>query len=96
MKSKKISLLKGTTFIFLWMLSLSMFAQNITISGIVRDTDGESLVGVTVQIMGTTVGTVTDFEGRYELPNVPRNATLVVSYVGMQSVEVPVSGRSVF
>ena len=95
MKSKKISLLKGATFILLWMLSLSMFGQNITISGIVKDTDGESLVGVTVQVMGTTVGTVTDFEGRYELPNVPRNATLVVSYVGMQSVEVPVSGRSV-
>ena len=87
--------MKGMIFIAVWIISLGMFAQNITVSGVVRDSDGESLVGVTVQVQGTSVGTVTDADGRYELTNIPSNAILEVSYVGMRTEVIPVSGRRV-
>ncbi|MDD4697980.1 MAG: TonB-dependent receptor [Fermentimonas sp.] len=94
MKSKSYVLLKGTLFIFIWIFSLSIFAQNITVRGTVYDADGEALIGVTVQVQGTTTGTVTDVNGGYVLQNVSPNANLEVSYVGMQSEIVPVRGRT--
>lgn len=94
MKSENYLLLKGTLFIFLWIFSLSMFAQNITVRGTVYDTDGEALIGVTVQVQGTTTGTVTDVNGGYVLQNVAPNAILEVSYVGMRTEIIPVRGRT--
>ena len=94
MKSENYVLLKGTLFILLWIFSLSIFAQNITVRGTVYDAGGEALIGVTVQVQGTTTGTVTDVNGGYVLQNVSPNATLEVSYVGMQSEIVPVRGRT--
>jgi TonB-linked SusC/RagA family outer membrane protein len=94
MKSENYLLLKGTLFIFLWIFSLSMFAQNITVIGTVYDTDGEALIGVTVQVQGTTTGTVTDVNGGYVLQNVAPNAILEVSYVGMRTEIIPVRGRT--
>lgn len=94
MKSENYLLLKGNLFIFLWIFSLSMFAQNITVRGTVYDTDGEALIGVTVQVQGTTTGTVTDVNGGYVLQNVAPNAILEVSYVGMRTEIIPVRGRT--
>lgn len=94
MKSENYLLLKGTLFIFLWIFSLSVFAQNITVRGTVYDTDGEALIGVTVQVQGTTTGTVTDVNGGYVLQNVAPNAILEVSYVGMRTEIIPVRGRT--
>lgn len=94
MKSENYLLLKGTLFIFLWIFSLSMFAQNITVRGTVYDTDGGALIGVTVQVQGTTTGTVTDVNGGYVLQNVAPNAILEVSYVGMRTEIIPVRGRT--
>ncbi len=94
MKSENYLLLKGTLFIFLWIFSLNMFAQNITVRGTVYDTDGEALIGVTVQVQGTTTGTVTDVNGGYVLQNVAPNAILEVSYVGMRTEIIPVRGRT--
>lgn len=71
-----------------------MFAQNITVIGTVYDTDGEALIGVTVQVQGTTTGTVTDVNGGYVLQNVAPNAILEVSYVGMRTEIIPVRGRT--
>ncbi|MDD4757440.1 MAG: TonB-dependent receptor [Lascolabacillus sp.] len=71
-----------------------MFAQNITVRGTVYDTDGEALIGVTVQVQGTTTGTVTDVNGGYVLQNVAPNAILEVSYVGMRTEIIPVRGRT--
>ncbi|MGQ8335345.1 SusC/RagA family TonB-linked outer membrane protein [Sunxiuqinia sp. A32] len=68
--------------------------QNLTISGIVNDSNGLSLPGVTVVVKGTTQGTITDMDGNYTLTDVPGDAILVFSFVGMKSIEVPVSGRS--
>lgn len=64
-----------------------------TLTGIVKDDDGSPLIGVNVQIQGTTKGTATDFEGRFNLVNVDDNATLVFSYVGYTTTEVALAGR---
>jgi len=76
-------------------MSASLFGQTIRITGTVTNqADGTSLPGVTVMVRGTTVGTITDVNGRYEI-NAAGNATLVFSFVGMRSAEVPVEGRAV-
>ena len=64
------------------------------VSGRVTDSDGEALIGVNIQIKGTTTGTVTDFDGNYSI-DVPDGATLVFSYTGYSEVEEVVNGRSV-
>ena len=79
---------------FVWILSLGLFAQGTTISGTVSDANGEPLIGVTILVQGTTNGTVTNIDGEFQLSNVPSNADLEVSYVGMQTQIVPVDGQT--
>ena len=68
--------------------------QQSTITGTVYDPNGAPLPGASIQAKGTDVGTVTDFDGHFEL-NLPENTTtLVVTYVGFQSVEVAISGQT--
>ena len=74
-------------------LTLPGFAQKITVHGYVDDDLGEPLIGATVMEKGTTNGTATDIDGNFTL-NVAPNATLVVSYVGYDPVEVPVNNRT--
>lgn len=63
MKRKHVfNLLKGTLLTLLWTFSLSILAQNITVQGTVKDENGEPLIGATIQIQGTSIGTVTDME----------------------------------
>ncbi len=69
--------------------------QQKTVNGKVTDKNGAPLPGVTVVIKGTTQGNITDNEGQYTLSNVPMNATLVFSFVGMQTQEILVSSQSV-
>ncbi len=73
----------------------NLLQQKITVSGKVTDSSGQPLPGVTVIVKGTTTGTVTDFDGNYSLTEIPANATLVFSFVGMQSLEVLVVGKSI-
>jgi TonB-linked SusC/RagA family outer membrane protein len=69
--------------------------QQKTISGKVTDTSGDPIPGVTVVIKGTSMGTTTDIDGQYNLPNVPVGSTLVFSFVGMKTQEIPLQGQSV-
>ncbi|HAF60776.1 MAG TPA: SusC/RagA family protein [Anaerolineaceae bacterium] len=94
-KKNSFDLLKGLITTVLWVFSLGIFAQTVTVTGTVSDMNGEPLIGVTIQIRGTSVGTVTDYEGKYSLPNVSPNATLEFSYVGMKTQNVSVNGRTV-
>jgi len=64
-----------------------------TVSGTVTDQSGQPLPGVTVLIKGTTQGTVTNTDGNYSLSNIPEDATLVYSFVGMRTQEVVVGGQ---
>ena len=64
--------------------------QNLSVSGVVSDAnDGNPLVGVSVIVKGTTLGTVTDLDGRYTI-KVSQGATLVFSYIGMEKQEISV------
>lgn len=63
------------------------------ISGVVRDEQGEPLIGVSVLIEGTTQGTITDFDGNFTL-NAQEGQTLEVSYMGYRTEHVRVSGSS--
>lgn len=87
------------TFIFILMFSVSFAISanaqsNKTIKGIVKDAAGVTLPGVSVQEKGTTNGVVTDVDGKYEL-KASTQATLVFSFIGMQTQEIAVAGRSV-
>lgn len=81
--------------IFCFMSTLSAIAQNKTISGKVEDTKGEALPGVSVSIKGTSKGTITDLEGNYTIQDIPTPATLVFSFIGMETKEVNVGNQSV-
>ncbi len=69
--------------------------QAKTVSGKVTDATGSPLPGVSVSVKGTTTGIVTDIDGKYSLSNVPANATLVYSFVGMKTQEISVGTQRV-
>lgn len=75
-------------------LDARLSQQQKEVTGKVTDSSGAPLPGVTVVVKGTTTGTITDFDGKYFLPNVPGNATLQFSFVGMKAQEVAVEGKS--
>lgn len=70
-------------------------AQQGVLTGKVTDKNGTTLPGVTIVIKGTSSGTVTNVNGEYSLANVPENATLVYSFIGMKTQEINVTGRNV-
>ncbi len=72
----------------------AIWAQNVKVSGTVKDNAGEPLIGVYVLVEGTTTGTSTDFDGKYTL-DAPANANLVFTLMGMRNAVVPVNNRSV-
>jgi iron complex outermembrane receptor protein len=75
-------------------INVTGMAQGITLTGTVKEADGQTLPGVTVQIKGTTRGTQTDVAGKYQLTNVEPTATLVFSFIGKTSQEVVVGNRT--
>ena len=86
--SRRILLL----FLFL-AASHTLLAQGRVVTGTVKDADGGALVGVTVQVKGTTVGTLTDAQGKFSIPAGAKDV-LSFSYVGYVSQEIPVGNRT--
>ena len=72
----------------------SIGQQQLSVSGTVTDQSGEPLIGVTIVVKGTTQGAITDSDGNYLLQDVPDDATLVFSFVGMQTQEIQVAGKT--
>ncbi len=68
--------------------------QQKSVSGKVTDSTGASLPGVSVVVKGTTIGVITDMDGKYTLSKVPENATLQFSFVGMKSQELAVGSQT--
>lgn len=68
--------------------------QQREITGKVSDQSGQPLPGATIVVKGTSQGTVTDADGNYSLSNVPPDATLVFSFVGMETQEINVGNRT--
>jgi TonB-linked SusC/RagA family outer membrane protein len=65
-----------------------------TISGRVVDSFGSPLPGVSILVKGTTNGIVTDSDGNYSMRNIPDNATLIFSFIGMKTQEIPLEGKT--
>ena len=72
-------------------VSLENVPTPTSVSGKVLNEKGEPVVGATVVIKGTTTGTITDAQGNYTLNEIPDGAVLVISFIGMESQEVPVN-----
>ena len=87
--NRKVMAVLALTLLF----AFPALAQKITVRGTVTDELGDALIGATVMEKGTSNGTAADFDGNFTL-SVNPDATLVVSYVGYDPVEVPVNGRS--
>ncbi|MDR1502903.1 MAG: TonB-dependent receptor [Prevotella sp.] len=79
--------------LFVVLMPMSLWAQNKTITGIVADETNEPVAGASVVIKNTTVGTITDIDGKYTI-QAPDNATLVFTFLGYSPKEEKVSGRS--
>lgn len=81
----------------LFMLTVSFLsAQEVQITGTVTGADeGVALPGVSVVVQGTTIGSVTDFEGNYSITVPESSNVLIFSFVGMKTAEVAVDGRKV-
>ncbi len=84
-------------FSLLLMLLISQvsFAQTrLNVTGVVKDTSGEPIIGASVVEKGTTNGTITDLDGRFAL-SVPSKSTLIISFVGYKTMQVavPANGK---
>lgn len=88
---KRILILTG----LLLFMGMSLYAQTIRVTGTVTSQrDGMTIPGVSVMVRGTTVGTVTDINGRYEL-QAPSDGALIYSFIGFMTREVRIDGREV-
>ena len=72
------------------------FAQTATVSGVVKDDTGEPVIGAGVLVKGTTLGTITDIDGHFSFRVDDLNGVLVVSFVGMETQEIPMKGKGTF
>ncbi|OXB00199.1 SusC/RagA family TonB-linked outer membrane protein [Flavobacterium oncorhynchi] len=77
-----------------FLLSFSAKAQSTTIEGKITDASGLSLPGVNINEKGTKNGTSTDFEGSFKINVTSNKAVLIISYLGFQTQEVSVAGKS--
>ncbi|MDO4179705.1 MAG: TonB-dependent receptor [Bacteroidales bacterium] len=76
----------------LWVTSAWAQSSNIQVTGVVYDSKGETIIGANVLEKGTTNGTITGIDGDFHL-TVSADATLIVSFIGYKTTEVPVSGQ---
>ena len=95
MKRKKPTKILSRLLLFaLVICTTSISAQQQILSGTVSDTNGQVVPGVNVVEKGTSNGTSTDFDGNYTITTTTQNATLIFSYIGFQTLEEPINGRS--
>ena len=73
---------------------LNILAQGKIITGVILDKTGETVIGASVLVKGTTNGTITDVDGNFTLNNVQENAVLQVSFVGYKTQDIALKGQS--
>ena len=82
--------------ILLLLFSTQAGAQDLLISGVITEAGTEfTIPGATIQVKGTTNGTVADFDGNYKFSIGENATTLVVSFVGYETTEIEIAGQSV-
>ena len=79
--------------LFAFMTPFGTLAQTIQLTGLVTDAANEPIIGASVVEKGTTNGVITDFDGNFALSVSPK-ATIIISYVGYATQEVPVNGKT--
>lgn len=85
------SKLRIALILMLFIVSGGVFAQNITVSGVITDSQTkEPIIGVSIAVKGTTTGTFSDENGRYTIP-ASRNAVLTATFLGYESKEITVT-----
>ena len=93
MKNK--SLIRPLSLLFLFFLfPFCAFAQTTTVKGIVKDVNGETLIGVSVTEVGTSNGTITDISGKYEF-KAHANSSLSFSYIGYKTQVVNINNSPI-
>ena len=85
--------MRNTLFIYFLLIPLFAIAQVKEIKGIVLDSEGLELIGATVKIKGGQGGTITDFDGKFQI-KAPSDATLEISYIGYESKSIAIKGQS--
>ena len=65
--------------------------ENIT--GTIKDNNGDPVIGASIQVKNTGIGTITDYNGQFSLSNVPENGILIISYIGYDTEEIPVNKK---
>jgi len=85
---------KFYVFCFFILLPILGWTQNRTISGTVKSTTNESMIGVTVLVKDSPIGTITDIDGNYSVNVPPDSKTLIFSFVGYVTTQVNIDGRS--
>lgn len=86
---------KAILALLVFMYSFASFAQGLQVKGVVTSADdGQPIPGVSVVVKGTTTGIITDIDGNYSV-NAKSNSTLVFSFVGMKTQEIPVNSKAV-
>ena len=81
-------------FALLSVISIGMYAQGKTVTGTVIDKTGETVIGASVVVKGTTNGSITDFDGKFTLNNVPNDGTIEISFVGYKTQTISVAGKT--
>src|SRR5882762_6335122 len=81
-------------FLFFVLASVAALAQQRTVSGTIKDSRGTPLPGVNIIVKGTSSGTVTDAEGRYNLSIPDKSGVLVFSFIGYATREVEIGNQS--
>ena len=76
--------------------SLPLFQQQKTVAGKVVDENGEPIPGASIVVKGTIIGTISDLNGNFTLSGVPEDAVLQFSFVGMETLEIPVGNQTTF
>jgi TonB-linked SusC/RagA family outer membrane protein len=80
--------------LFSFAFAFNATAQNVTVNGTVKSSvDGLPLIGVNIIVKNTSSGAVSDFDGNFSISNVQSDATLVFTYVGFETLELPVSAE---
>src|SRR5664279_2236745 len=85
---------RGALLFLLLLANLSLMAQT-NITGVIKDQDGQTMAGVTVLVKGTSVGTLSDSNGKYVLVAPKGSTTMLFSFVGYIAQEVEINGKSV-
>ncbi|MDR2086618.1 MAG: TonB-dependent receptor [Dysgonamonadaceae bacterium] len=73
--------------------TFSLFAQNVTVTGVVKDDTGEPLPGVTVSLRGTTRGVITDLDGSFSIGNLTPASVLDISFIGFETFTLTVGNQ---